>query len=121
MLTHHASRVRSQTCSLPPSFVTSFLRRCFVPTLADVDFPQALTGLDYLRDLDIRRRKEVAAALQRLQVEAEDLQDGSEFSQHHPGVLAWIRSINVQNRKAEALYTQLYIGIRRWVSDICSI
>lgn len=114
LLIHHASRVRGQTCSLPASFITSFLRRCFVPILADVDFPQALTGLDYLKDLDIRRRKEVSAALERLQVGAADLQDGSEFSKNHPGVLAWIKSINIQNRKAEALYTQIYIGLRRW-------
>ncbi|KAF9882593.1 hypothetical protein FE257_006222 [Aspergillus nanangensis] len=114
MLTHHVSQIRSQPCSLPPSFVTSFLRRCFTPRLEDVDFPQALTGLDYLRDLDIRRRKEIPAALQRLQVDLADLREGSEFQNKHPGVFAWIESIHAQNRKVEALYTQIYIGIRRW-------
>ncbi|KAL4888255.1 hypothetical protein BDV59DRAFT_189010 [Aspergillus ambiguus] len=114
LVTHHASRVRSQPCSLPPSFVTSFLRRCFTPHLEDVDFPQALTGLDYLKDLDIRRRKEVAAAFQRLQLEQDDFRVNSEFAKKHPGVLAWVETISVQSRKAEALYTQIYIGIRRW-------
>ncbi|EAU32331.1 conserved hypothetical protein [Aspergillus terreus NIH2624] len=114
MVTHHASRVRSQPCSLPPSFVTDFLRRCFTPQLEDVDFPLALTGLDYLKDLEIRRRKEVAAALERLQLERSDLEENSELSKTHPGVYAWIKYLDVQIRKALALYTQIYIGIRRW-------
>ncbi|KAI9373267.1 hypothetical protein BJX61DRAFT_389712 [Aspergillus egyptiacus] len=113
-LAKQVSRLNAQPCSLPPSFITSFLRRCFAPQLEDVDFLQALTGLDYLRDLEARRKKEVAAALQRLDVGPEDLKENSEFSKKYPGVISWIESINVKGRKVEALYTQLYIGLRRW-------
>ncbi|KAL3468540.1 hypothetical protein BJX64DRAFT_8051 [Aspergillus heterothallicus] len=113
-LTHQISRLPSQPCSLPPSFITSFLRRCFAPQLEEVDFPQALTGLDYLRDLETRRKKEIAAALQRLGVEPNDLNPNSEFSRRFPGVVTWFESINIKGRKVEALYTQIYIGLRRW-------
>lgn len=115
LLTHQISRLPSQPCSLPPSFVTSFLRRCFTPELGDVDFPQALTGLDYLRDLEIRRRKEVKAALDRLQVKPDDLKEKAELGKKWPNVLTWIESNCAKNRTAEALYTQVYIGLRRRV------
>ncbi|EAL87335.1 uncharacterized protein AFUA_2G02380 [Aspergillus fumigatus Af293] len=114
-LTHHIARMPSQPCSLPPSFVTSFLRRCFAPQLDEVDFPQALTALDYLKDLENRRRREVAAALQRLNIHPDDLKEKTELAKKYPGVLTWIESINVQGRKVEALYTQIYLGLRRWI------
>ncbi|PWY91018.1 hypothetical protein BO70DRAFT_83072 [Aspergillus heteromorphus CBS 117.55] len=113
-LTHQIARLPSQPCSLPSSFVTSFLRRCFTPELEEVDFPQALTALDYLKDLENRRRKEVAAALQRLGVEPKDVQGNTELAEKYPGVLAWLGNINAQARRVEALYTQVYVGLRRW-------
>lgn len=113
-LVSQMARLPSQPCSLPPSFVTSFLRRCFSPQLEEVDFPQALTALDYLRDLETRRRKEVAAALMRLRVERNDLSRKEELGKKYPGVLRWIESVESKERRVEALYTQVYIGLRRW-------
>ncbi|KAL4926813.1 uncharacterized protein BDV17DRAFT_141703 [Aspergillus undulatus] len=112
-LSHQISRLPSQPCSLPPSFVTSFLRRCFTPQLEDVDFPQALAGLDYLRDFETRRKKEVASALQRLGLQPE--RPDSELARRYPGVMTWIESIKARGCKVEALYTQIYIGLRRWI------
>lgn len=114
-LVSQIARLPSQPCSLPPSFITSFLRRCFAANLEDVDFPQALTGLDYLKDLENRRRKEVVEALRRLGIDR-DLDGMSEWGKKYPGVLAWIKFIQNQERKVEALYSQVYIGLRRWVS-----
>ncbi|KAI9041155.1 uncharacterized protein KD926_007266 [Aspergillus affinis] len=114
MLTHEISQKGSQPCSLPPTFLITFLRRCFATELEFVDFPQALTGLDYLKDLEVRRKKEVAAALQRLEVQPADLRANSEFRKKYPGVVVWIEEMNLKNRKMEALYTQIYIGLRRW-------
>ncbi|KAE8147537.1 hypothetical protein BDV25DRAFT_31958 [Aspergillus avenaceus] len=115
LLTHQIARLPTQPCSLPPSFVTSFLRRCFTPDLGDVDFPQALTGLDYLKDLETRRRKEVAAAIERLRLTPDDVTNNkAELVKKYPNVLTWLEANNAKNRKAEALYTQVYIGIRRW-------
>ncbi|KAL1848435.1 hypothetical protein Plec18167_009343 [Paecilomyces lecythidis] len=105
------ARLPSQPCSLPPRFVTSFLRRCFSPNLDEVDFPQALTGLDYLRDLEMRRRKEVLSALKRLGL---DLCGKDELAKKYPGVQRWLESMEQNERSVEALYTQIYIGLRRW-------
>ncbi|KAJ5198812.1 uncharacterized protein N7498_007929 [Penicillium cinerascens] len=115
-LIHQISRLPSQPCSLPPSFLTSFLRRCFTAELESVDFPQALTALDYLKDLEGRWKKEMNGALQRLGISRDDAENPytSELALKYPAVLPWLQSINAQARKLEAQYTQIYIGLRRW-------
>lgn len=115
-LSHLISRYPSQPGSLPPSFITSFLRRCFAANLDEVEFPQALTALDYLRDLDGRWRKEVAGALRRLGIESDNPNSQSELERKWPGALSWIESVNVKIYKVEVLYSRIYIGLRRWVS-----
>jgi len=106
----------NQPTCLPPSFITSFLQRCFPPELICVDFPQALTGLDYLKDLETRRRREVAAAMNRLEVDRTTLdQDAATLSSRYPGVLQWVNFMEEKERKVEALYTQLYVVLRRWI------
>ena len=82
-----------------------------------VDFTQALTAMDYLKDIDSRRRRELSAALQRLGIEKEASERTSkDVSSKYPGVSQWINDMQEKERKVEALYTQLYIGLRRWVS-----
>jgi hypothetical protein len=116
-LMSHISQLPSQPCSLPPSFVTSFVRRCFPHELDQVDFPQALTALDYLKDLEVRRRREVVAALDRLGVDRADLGERAVLGRKYPGVLRWVISIEDKERKVEALYTQVFLGLRRWVGN----
>lgn len=112
----HISNLPSQPFSLPPSFITSFVRRCFTADLCLVDFTQALTALDYLKDLESRRKKELKLALQRLGVDPEAVcQTGEEIMKRYPRVAEWMTSMQDKERKVEALYTQLYIGLRRWV------
>lgn len=118
-LMSHISQLPSQPCSLPPSFVTSFVRRCFPQDLDQVDFPQALTSLDYLKDLEVRRRREVVAALDRLGVDRADLGERAVLGRKYPGVLRWVIGIEEKERKVEALYTQVFLGLRRWVRQ-CS-
>ncbi|KAJ5266750.1 hypothetical protein N7478_009558 [Penicillium angulare] len=115
-LIHQISRLPSQPCSLPPAFLCSFLRRCFTEHLESVDFPQALTALDYLKDLECRWKKEIANAVQRLNIDREDAQDPlhSELGMKYPGVMAWLQNMNAKARTLEALYTQVYVGLRRW-------
>ena len=115
----HIARLPCQPpCALPPSFMISFLRRCFAANLSEVDFPQALTGLDHLRDLENRRRREVFSTLTRLGVAQEDAADeqSAELARNYRGVLAWVESIQRHERQVESLYSQVYIGLRRWVS-----
>jgi hypothetical protein len=117
-LTRTVSQLPSQPCSLPPSFTTSFVRRCFCLDLAEVDFAQALTALDYLKDLQDRWKKEIDAAFRRLNVTADDARDpkNSELARQYPGVMAWYQEINGKARMIDFLYTQVYVGLRRWVS-----
>lgn len=113
---HLMSRIAqlpSQPCSLPPSFVTSFVRRCFPPELEEVDFPQALTALDYLKDLETRRRKEVLAALKRLGITGAET--ATSDLKRYPAVSSWLNLIENKEKKVMALYTQVYLGLRRWV------
>lgn len=117
----HMAQLPTQPSSLPPSFVTSFLRRCFPSELVDVDFPQALTGLDYLKDLEARRRREVGAAMNRLAIDRAALHSDRSLCEDYPGVQRWVVSIEEKERKIEALYTQLYIVLRRWVSIATTI
>ena len=108
----HISNLPSQPFSLPPSFITSFVRRCFTADLCLVDFTQALTALDYLKDLENRRKRELRVALERLGVTGEDT------LKKYPRVSEWTTTMENTDKKVEALYTQLYIGLRRWVSSM---
>ncbi|KAF1356538.1 hypothetical protein BDV97DRAFT_288050 [Delphinella strobiligena] len=106
----------TQPTSLPPVFIISFLKKCFAQDLIFVDFPQALAGLDYLKDLETRRRREVATALERLDISRETLGTAEDdLSRRYPGVVQWFKSVEEKERKIEALYTQLFVGLRRWI------
>ncbi|KAI9712361.1 MAG: hypothetical protein M1820_001574 [Bogoriella megaspora] len=110
------SQLPSQPCSLPPSFINNFVRNCFTANLLEVDFPQALTALDYLKDLEHRRRREFTNALERLGMERSTLETELEtVSKTYPGVTAWVKSLQEKEKRVEALYTQIYIGLRRWI------
>lgn len=113
----HISQLPSQPFSLPPAFITSFVRRCFPADLCQVDFTQALTALDYLKDLETRRKREFVSVLQRLGVDKEALdQGGEDLSGKNPKLSEWISGMQEKEKRVEALYTQVYIGLRRWVN-----
>ncbi|KAK3078851.1 hypothetical protein LTS18_006467, partial [Coniosporium uncinatum] len=110
------SQLPAQPCSLPPAFVTSFVQRCFPPELPMVDFPQALTALDYLKDLETRRRKEVAASLSRLGIDRNSLgSEVDELARRYPGVAVWVRALEEKEKRVDAYYTGLWVALRRWV------
>ena len=118
-LMSHISQLPSQPFSLPPSFITSFVRRCFTTDLCLVDFTQALTALDYLKDLENRRKRELTQVLQRLGVDRETLvptENDRRIS--NPKILEWVMQMQDKERRVEALYTQVYLGLRRWVSRV---
>jgi hypothetical protein len=114
----HISQLPLQPFSLPPAFVTSFVRRCFTEDICLVDFTQALTALDYLKDLETRRKRELTLALRRLGVDKEALDNiGDASIRNSPKVVAWVLNMQAKEKKVEAYYTQMYIGIRRWVGS----
>lgn len=114
-LVQHITQLPSQPASLPPSFVTTFVRRCFPPELDQVDFPQALTALDYLKDLEVRRRREVIAALDKLGIERDDIGNREKLAQKYPGVMKWVVGVEQNERTVETIYTHIYVGLRRWI------
>ncbi|KAI9728255.1 MAG: hypothetical protein M1834_007748 [Cirrosporium novae-zelandiae] len=127
-LVSHISQLPEQPCSLPPNMITNFVRRVYTANLGSVDFAQSLTALDYLKDFDQRRRKEIKIALKRLSIDTDTLaaldkpEAGEKVSQdeathlhaNYPGVVQWVKSIEDRERKVTALYTQVYLGLRRW-------
>jgi hypothetical protein len=114
-LMSHIAQLPSQPSSLPPSFITSFVRRCFAKDLDQVDFAQALTAMDYLKDLEVRRRREVVAALNRLGIDKDDIGEKEALGKKYPGVLRWVIAVEEKERTIEVLYTHVYLGLRRWV------
>lgn len=118
------SKLPPQQSSLPPAFVTSFLTRCFPVQLEMVDFPQSLTALDYLRDLELRRRKEIAGSLKRIGIDEGTLESPErveDLKRWNVSVADWVESLENKERKVEALYTNLYISLRRWVCDVIEL
>ena len=99
--------------SLPASFISSYVRKCFPQELYDVDFTMALTALDYLKDLETRRRRELTHVFERLSLDKNRLGEaGLELGQAH---LDWAVSTKAKDGKVESLYTEVYVGLRRWV------
>ena len=74
-----------------------------------------MTALDYLKDLEVRRRREVVAALDKLGIERDDIGHRDKLAKKYPGVVRWVVGTEEKERKVEALYTQIYVGLRRWI------
>ncbi|KAF2240765.1 hypothetical protein BU26DRAFT_189275 [Trematosphaeria pertusa] len=115
-LMHHINSLPQQPSSLPPTFIVSFVSRIFHPSLSLVDFPQALTALDYLRDLETRRRKEMVAAFARVHIHPESFEaDIDAISGKYPGIALWAKNLEGKNKKAELYYAKMWLGVRRWI------
>lgn len=98
------------------AFIMDFVRMCFTEDLCEVDFTQSLKSMGYLQALEEKRKDEFSAAMKRLRVDSELLQrDRHSFQIRHPEIYEWISSMEVKAKKVEALYTQVYVGLRRWV------
>ncbi|KAL8663866.1 MAG: hypothetical protein Q9202_003552 [Teloschistes flavicans] len=114
-LMNHITQLPSQPFSLPPAFITSFVRRCFTADLCLVDFTQALTALDYLKDLENRRKKELRLAIERLGLDRDSLGDSeADLNKNHPRITEWAQGMQEKEKKVESLYTHVYLGLRRW-------
>ncbi|KAF1979630.1 hypothetical protein BU23DRAFT_101917 [Bimuria novae-zelandiae CBS 107.79] len=115
-LMSHINSMPQQPSSLPPTFIVSFVGRVFHPSLSLVDFPQALTALDYLRDLDNRWHKEMRAAFARVHIRPETVdQDIESMSERYPGIALWAKNLEGKSRKADLSYAKLWLGLRRWI------
>lgn len=115
-LMHQLKSLPTRASSLPPVFINSFVNRIFNPSLNLVDWPQTLTALDYLKDLETRRRKETYAAFERLSIHQETWSTDMAFvAEKFPGIALWINNIEGKNKKADTYYGVLWLSLRRWV------
>ncbi|KAF1945639.1 hypothetical protein EJ02DRAFT_34946 [Clathrospora elynae] len=106
----------TRTSALPPAFIVNFVTRTFMPSPADVDWNQALTALDYLKDLETRRRREMAKAFEALTVHRDTWDiDMASVAERAPGIALWINNLEGKNKKAESYYAQIWLGLRRWI------
>ncbi|KAI7977357.1 hypothetical protein EIK77_004773 [Talaromyces pinophilus] len=110
--------------NLPVGFTMSFVRRVFADNLEHVDFPQALTALDYLKNLESRRKKEILAAFDSLDVEwsispSQTIRvseiNKQDLREKYPGVVRWIESIEAKEREAVSIYIKMCLSLRRWL------
>ncbi|KAH0609428.1 uncharacterized protein H6S33_012914 [Morchella sextelata] len=97
LLLEHISNIPAQPHTLPPNFLATFVRRTFAAELKNVEFDQALTALDYIRDLENRRKKELEKA-----VRARGENDRK------------IQGLRTKSIKIEQFYARAIAGIRRW-------
>ncbi|KAJ5724118.1 hypothetical protein N7488_002153 [Penicillium malachiteum] len=110
------SHLPSQPCTLLPSFLVSYIRRTFTSDVGRIDFPHAMYAIDYVRDLDLRYKKEFDKALRTLCITRADVVDpvNSSLARKFPGNMAWVEKMYLVSRDLETLYTQLYLGMRVW-------
>ena len=109
----------TRTSSLPPAFISGFAARNLHPEVEQCDWIQALTVLDYLKDLEARRRKETFAAFERLHIHQDTWDTDMAFmAEKFPGIALWINNIEGKNKKAEQYYGIIWLGIRRFVSHL---
>jgi hypothetical protein len=109
----------TRTSALPPAFIVNFVTRTFMPEPSDVDWSQALTALDYLKDLETRRRREMATTFENLDVHRDTWDaDMASVAEKAPGIALWINNLEGKNRKADSYYAQIWVGLRRWVSSL---
>ncbi|KAL6710547.1 hypothetical protein ACN47E_008595 [Coniothyrium glycines] len=106
----------TRNSSLPPAFINNFVLKVLQPELKKCDWIQALTALDYLKDLETRRRKETLAAFERLHIHQDTWDtDMAYMAEKFPGIALWINNIEGKNKKAQQYYGSIWLGVRRWI------
>jgi len=98
-LMEYLQNMPEQPCTLPPVFLTTFIKDCFPQNFEDVDFDKALTALDYLCDLELRRKRE--------------LEKATKARGEHD---AKIRNFKSRSAKLDRTYAVALTGLRRFVS-----
>ena len=103
--------------NVPAEFLMPFVRKVFHEDLSRVDFALALTAMDYLQNLDVRRRREHDAVMTRLGVKPGDATSAWLDRQAKDAqVRAWVNGLEAKAKEAEACFTQCFVGLRQWVS-----
>ncbi len=105
---------RKESKGLPPDFVGNFcLNRIFTEPWEDADLTHALTGLDYLTNLECTRRTALREAAQRLRINEGNWQS---VLADNKEAMDWVRGIQKQENEIDVCYSSLWIDLRVWVS-----
>lgn len=100
---------------LPPEFIRKWcLDRVFTKVEELVDFSQALTGIDYLQDLECRRREALREVALRLKI---DKNNWRRALSADPDAKKWVEDIQAQETIIGGFYASCYVDLRIWVYE----
>lgn len=101
----------------PPKFIQDLcLKKVFLKEYKEVDFNQALTGLDYLRDLEVTRRKALREAAIKLGITKDTWRT---ILLEDPAAYKWVQRVQEHELEIEGYYADIFIDLRIWVSQSC--
>ncbi|KAF7940096.1 uncharacterized protein EAE98_000223 [Botrytis deweyae] len=97
---------------LPPDFIRKWcLDRVFTKDEDQADFDQALTGIDYLQDLECRRREALREVALRLKI---DKHNWRRVLSADPDAKKWVEDIQAQETIIEGFYATCFVDLRIW-------
>lgn len=108
---------RQSQKGLPAAFILSTCKRIFQKEYEDVEFGQALTALDYLRDLEITRRATLRSAAARLRITRDTWKA---VLAENADALKWVELVQKYELMIEEGYAAIFVDIRIWVSQAVS-
>ncbi|KAF5876410.1 uncharacterized protein Bfra_002814 [Botrytis fragariae] len=103
---------RRASRGLPPDFIRKWcLDKVFTKDQDQVDFDQALTGIDYLQDLECRRREALREVALRLKINKHNWR---RVLSADPDAKSWVEDIQAQETIIEGFYATCFVDLRIW-------
>lgn len=104
-----------KSTGLPSGLVKQMcLDRAFRADYNEADFTQALTALDYLRDLECTRRTALRDAAVRLGITKDNWRD---VLSEEREAYNWVERVQQQELEIETHYANVFIDLRIWVRE----
>ncbi|EPE24971.1 hypothetical protein GLAREA_11552 [Glarea lozoyensis ATCC 20868] len=101
----------SRVKGFPVQFILHVCRHVFAKEYQSVDFTQALTCIDYLRDLECTRRSALRDAALRLGIERGNWRT---ILADEPEAYHWVSAVQKQELVIEASYAAIFLDLRIW-------
>lgn len=109
---------RRKSDGLPHWFVKGLcLKSIFHEEYKECDFTQALTGLDYLRDIEVTRRVSLREAALRLGITKENWRD---VLAEDPDAKQWMENMQALELDVALYYATIFVDLRIWVCFLYS-
>ena len=107
------SNPSSRIKGFPVQFIQDVCRNAFCKDHEFADFNQALTCIDYLRDLECTRREALRDTTFRLGINRENWRT---ILADEPEAYQWVSSVQKEELAIESLYAATFLNLRIWVS-----